>query len=71
MVHDLFHQVVYQDGEFTIWVDYTEKFPQYRVYDSRTGVLAGLTNASYYMGACRRIMKDYRNYKKRMQYDDA
>ena len=60
MLHDLFHQQVYKNIDFTIEADYTMEFPQYLVYDSRNGQLIGQTNANNYMGVCRIIMNEYK-----------
>ena len=50
MTHDLFHQEVYRNMDFTIEADYTAMFPQYMVYDTRKGVLVGQTNACNFIG---------------------
>jgi hypothetical protein len=34
-------------------------YPQYFVYELRTGQAIGTTNATNYMGTCRIIMKEY------------
>ena len=60
MLHDLFHQQVYKNIDFTIEADYTAVFPLYMVYDSRNGRLVGQTNANNFMGVCRIIMNEYR-----------
>jgi hypothetical protein len=60
MLHDLFHQQVYKNLDFTIEADYTAVFPQYMVYDSRNGRLVGQTNANNFMGVCRIIMNEYK-----------
>jgi hypothetical protein len=60
MLHDLFHQQVYKNLDFTIEADYTAVFPQYMVYDSHNGRLVGQTNANNFMGVCRIIMNEYR-----------
>ena len=60
MLHDLFHQQVYKNLDFTIEADYTAIFPQYLVYDSRNGRLVGQTNANNFMGVCRIIMNEYK-----------
>lgn len=60
MTHDLFHQEVYRNMDFTIEADYTAMFPQYMVYDTRKGVLVGQTNACNFAGVCRIIMNEYR-----------
>ena len=57
---DLFHQPVYRNIDFTIEADYTGEWPQYYVYDSRTGELCGTTNADCFMGVCRIIMNEYK-----------
>ena len=61
---DLFHQIVWHDGDFYIVADYTEIYTQYWVYVMDTDKIIGGTNANYYMGACRRIIKDYMRLKK-------
>ena len=60
MLHDLFHQQVYKNLDFTIEADYTAVFPQYMVYDSRNGRLVRQTNANNFMGVCRIIMNEYK-----------
>ena len=60
ILHDLFHQQVYKNLDFTIEADYTAVFPQYMVYDSRNGRLVGQTNANNFMGVCRIIMNEYK-----------
>lgn len=56
---DLFHQLVYDDGDFMIEADYDNMFPQYYVYYNHTGEIIGTTNAIHYMPQCRLIMNDY------------
>ena len=56
---DLFHQLVYDDGDFMIEADYDNMFPQYYVYYNRTGEMVGTTNSNHYMPQCRLIMNDY------------
>ena len=61
---DLFHQPVYSNLDFTIEADYTGQWPQYYVYDSRSGELCGTTNAGNFMGVCRIIMNEYKKRSK-------
>lgn len=59
--HDLFHEMVYRNVDFTIEKDSEHwDFPQYYVYDSKTGELIGTTNADYFMGVCRIIINEYK-----------
>ena len=70
MTHDLFHQQVYRNLDFTIEADYTMQFPQYYVYCSRTGTLVGTTNADNFMGVCRIIMNEYKKRNKDYESKD-
>jgi hypothetical protein len=59
---DLFHQPVYADSDFMVIANYTGDsgpYPQYFVYELRTGQAIGTTNATNYMGTCRMIMNEY------------
>lgn len=69
MIHDLFHQEVYRNLDFTIEADYMGQFPQYYVYETKTEKLVGTTNANCFMGTCRIIMNEYRKWQGLPPYD--
>jgi hypothetical protein len=56
---DLFNQPVWNDGEYMVIANFTEVWPQYYVYELRTGQAIGTTNATNYMGTCRMIINDF------------
>lgn len=58
---DLFHTVVYDDGEFVVWEDCEREFrPNYFVFEKCSGDMIGRTNCSYYMGQVRQIIRYFK-----------
>ena len=57
---DLFHQPVWNDGDFMVIANFVGVWPQYYVYELRTCQMIGTTNATNYMGQCRIIINDYK-----------
>lgn len=63
MTYDLFNQLIYTDGDFSVIADYTgnrSNFTQYDVYYKDQWI--GTTNTTYYMGAVRHIIQTYKNF---------
>lgn len=54
---DLFHQMVYDDGDFVAIANYTETPTDYKVYEKQSGEYVGGTNCHYWEPQVRLVIK--------------